>query len=144
MNMDPDEVNAFGETSLGDILEEAHKRSSEQKELVERLVDQLSDLMEDEDDAVALVPLIKEYLEINVQNNEQLVKIAQVIQRMYNASIKQSGGTGDGGDAGFTDEDKEELRDIAENMSEADAEELMTEAEDAVEDIGKEADQIDV
>lgn len=136
MNMNPDEVNAFGETSLGDILEEAHGRSKDQKELVERLIDQLSDLMESEDDAIALVPLIKEYLEINVKNNEQLVKIAQVIQRMYNASIKQNDDGGGGG--GFTDEDKEELRSIAENMSEADAEELMQEAEEAVGEIDKE------
>lgn len=134
--MDPDEVNAFKDTSLGDILEEAHNRSSEQKELVERLIDQLSDLMDDGEDAVALVPLIKEYLEINVQNNEQLVKIAQVIQRMYNASIKQDGGSNAGG--GFSEEDKEELRGIAEEMSDTEAENLMDGAKEVAKKIGKE------
>jgi hypothetical protein len=136
--MDPDDVTAFGGTSLGDILEEAHDRSKEQKELVERLIDQLSDFMEDEDDAVALVPLIKEYLEINVQNNEQLVKIAQVIQRMYNASIKQSGSDGGSGGEGFSDEEKDELRDIAEEMGEGEIEDLMEDTEEVMEDIGKE------
>ena len=135
--MNLDEVNAFKDTTLGDILEEAHDRSSEQKELVERLIDQLSDLMDDQDDAVALVPLIKEYLEINVQNNEQLVKIAQVIQRMYNASIKQSD-DGGGGGAGFTEEDKKELRGIAEEMSQGDVEELMEETEEKVKELDKE------
>jgi hypothetical protein len=134
--MNPDEVKAFKSTSLGDILEEAHDRSNEQKQLVERLIDQLSDLMETEDDAVALVPLIKEYLEINVQNNEQLVKIAQVIQRMYNASIKQDDSGGGGG--GFSDDEKDELRDIAESMVDGDAEDMMEKAEEAVEDIDKE------
>jgi NACalpha-BTF3-like transcription factor len=129
--MNPDDVPAFGDTSLGDVLEEAHDRSKEQKELVERLVDQLSDLMEEQDDAVALVPLIKEYLEINVQNNEQLVKIAQVVQRMYNASIKQSGDEGGGG-GGFTEDDKKELRKIAEDMSEEDIEDLVEETEETV------------
>ena len=136
--MNPDEVKAFKSTSLGDILEEAHNRSNEQKQLVERLIDQLSDLMETEDDAVALVPLIKEYLEINVQNNEQLVKIAQVIQRMYNASIKQ-GDTGGGG-SGFSDDEKDELRDIAESMVDGDAEEMMEKAEEAVEEIDEDVD----
>lgn len=140
--MNPDDVTAFGETSLGDILEEAHNRSQEQKEIVERLVDQLSDLMESEEDAVALVPLIKEYLEINVQNNEQLVKIAQVIQRMYNASIKQSGDDGGGG-VGFTDEEKEELRGIAEEMGEEEMEDLMGEAKKKVKQIDKE-EELDV
>lgn len=141
--MNPDDVTAFGETSLGDILEEAHDRSKEQKELVERLIDQLSDLMESEDDAVALVPLIKEYLEINVQNNEQLVKIAQVIQRMYNASIKQSGSDEGGGGAGFSDEEKDELRNIAEEMGDAEIEELMGEAQEKVKEIDKE-EELDV
>lgn len=136
--MNPDDVTAFGETSLGDILEEAHDRSKEQKELVERLIDQLSDLMESEDDAIALVPLIKEYLEINVQNNEQLVKIAQVIQRMYNASIKQSGSNDGGGGNGFSDEEKDELRNIAEEMGEEEIDELMGDAKEVVKNIDKE------
>lgn len=136
--MDPDDVTAFGKTSLGDILEEAHGRSKEQKELVERLIDQLSDFMEDEDDAVALVPLIKEYLEINVQNNEQLVKIAQVIQRMYNASIKQSGSGDDSTGEGFSDEEKDELRNIAEEMGESEIEDLMEDTEEVMEDLDKE------
>lgn len=133
--MDPDEVNAFNNTSLGDILEEAHNRSNEQKELVERLIDQLSDLMETEDDAVALVPLIKEYLEINVQNNEQLVKIAQVVQRMYNAAIKQEGDGSGGGGGGFSDDEKDELRDIAESMVDEDAENMMEKAEEMAKEI---------
>lgn len=140
--MDPDKVNAFGETSLGDILEEAHERSNEQKELVERLIDQLSDFIDKSDDAVRLGPLIKEYMEINVQNNEQLVKIAQVIQRMYNASIKQDGAAASS--AGFSDEDKDELRSIAEEMSDADTDELIKEAEQAVEDAKSESDEIDL
>jgi hypothetical protein len=133
--MNPDDVNAFGSTSLGDVLEEAHDRSREQKELVERLIDELTDLMNDEDDAVALVPLIKEYLEINVQNNEQLVKIAQVIQRMYNASIKQTSSDSGGGGGGFSEEDKEELRKLAEGMSDdEEIEELIDKTEEEIEE----------
>ncbi len=133
--MDPENVKAFKDTSLGDILEEAHNRSNEQKKLVERLIDQLSDFMETEDDAVALVPLIKEYLEINVQNNEQLVKIAQVVQRMYNTAIKQEGK--DDGGGGFSDDERDELRSIAENMSEAEAEAMIEEAEATIDDLDK-------
>lgn len=133
--MDPENVKAFKDTSLGDILEEAHDRSNEQKKLVERLIDQLSDFMETEDDAVALVPLIKEYLEINVQNNEQLVKIAQVVQRMYNTAIKQEGK--DDGGGGFSDDERDELRSIAENMSDAEAEAMIEEAEATIDDLDK-------
>jgi hypothetical protein len=133
--MNPDDVSAFKNTSLGDILEEAHNRSNEQKELVERLIDQLSDLMETEDDAIALVPLIKEYLEINVQNNEQLVKIAQVVQRMYNASIKQD--DSGGGGRGFSDKEKDDLRNIAESMMDGDEENIMEKAEEMVENLEK-------
>ena len=37
-------------------------------------------------DATLIVPLIKEYLEIGVKNDEQLVKLATIIQRMQNSS----------------------------------------------------------
>ena len=49
-----------------------------------------------------IVPLIKDYLEIGVRNDEQLIKMATIVQRALNASS--------GEDAlGITEAEKEEL-----------------------------------
>jgi hypothetical protein len=55
------------------------------------------------DDAISVVPLIQGYLEISVRNDEQLVKLAQVVQRLQN--VKVEGGTG----ALLSEAEKEQL-----------------------------------
>ena len=44
--------------------------------------------------ATLIVPLIKEYLEIDVKNDEQLVKVATIIQRALNNTSSAEDGFG--------------------------------------------------
>jgi hypothetical protein len=55
-------------------------------------------------DATLIVPLLKEYLEIGVKNDEQLIKMATVIQRCLNA-----GSTGGGEGFGISEAEKTQL-----------------------------------
>ena len=49
--------------------------------------------------------MLKEYLEINVKNDEQLVKLATIVQRLAQGSVK-----GDSeGEFALTDKEKEQL-----------------------------------
>ena len=60
--------------------------------------------IKDGDTAVQIIPMLKEYLEINVKNDEQLVKLATIVQRLATAS-KQ----GSEDEFGLTDQEKEQL-----------------------------------
>jgi uncharacterized protein YaeQ len=64
----------------------------------------LKPLVQEISDATLIVPLIKEYLEIDVKNDEQLVKIATIIQRTMNNSVSAN----DGG-FGISEEEKAQL-----------------------------------
>ena len=50
-----------------------------------------------------MVPLLKEYLEISVKNDEQLIKMATIIQR----AVQNEGG--DDSNFGMTEEEKQQL-----------------------------------
>ena len=66
------------------------------------LISELKPLVSDIGDATLIVPLIKDYLEIGVRNDEQLIKMATIVQRALNSSS--------GEDAlGITEAEKEEL-----------------------------------
>ena len=66
------------------------------------LISELKPLINDIGDATLIVPLIKEYMEIGDRNDEQLIKMATIVQRALNNSS--------GEDAlGITEEEKEEL-----------------------------------
>jgi hypothetical protein len=45
-------------------------------------------MVKDGDTAIQIVPMIKEYLEINVRNDELLVKLAAIVQKIISAEGK--------------------------------------------------------
>ena len=71
-------------------------------EKLSHLISELKPLIQEIGDATLIVPLIKEYLEIGVKNDEQLIKMATIIQRAVN-------NTNDEGEFGITEEEKAEL-----------------------------------
>ena len=61
-------------------------------------------------DATVVVPLIKEYLEIGVKNDEHLIKMAAIVQRA------QSRSTDGSSEMLLTEEEKKQLLDQMEKM----------------------------
>ena len=60
-------------------------------------------MIQDTGDATIIVPLIKEYMEIGVKNDEQLIKVATILQRVF--QNQDSGAEG----FGISDEEREQL-----------------------------------
>lgn len=90
--MDSDK-EIFKGKKLSDLFEEIYNNSRETKSQVKGLIGELKPLIENIGDATLLVPMIKEYMEIGVKNDEHLIKLATVIQRLE--AIQAKGGDGD-------------------------------------------------
>ena len=71
----------FGSKKFSDILEEIYNNQKKKEKIISTLIGELKPLVNDIGDATLLVPLIAEYLEIGVKNDEQLIKMATIIQR---------------------------------------------------------------
>ena len=121
--MDSDK-EIFKRKTLSDLFEEIYNNSRETKTQVKGLIGELKPLIENIGDATLLVPMIKEYMEIGVKNDEHLIKLATVIQRIE--AIQAKGGDNDMFD--FSD-----LQDLLQE-SEQTQEELEQKAEDKQED----------
>jgi len=74
------------------------------------LISELKPLVQEIGDATLIVPLIKEYLEIGVKNDEALIKMATIIQRAV-ANIDEDGGLG------ISDEEKAQLLEEMEKLN---------------------------
>ena len=83
--------------------------------------------IKDGDTAVQIIPMLKEYLEINVKNDDQLVKVAAIVQRIIAAESK--GGSED--EFGLSDAEKEQLMGAIEDA----ATDLQTHSDDIQEDM---------
>jgi len=88
----------FKGKTLSDLFGEIYDNSNETKHQVRALINELKPLIENIGDATLIVPMIKEYMEIGVKNDEHLIKLATVIQRIETAQAK-----GDGGEFDFSD-----------------------------------------
>ena len=82
------EFEIFEGKSLSSLFEDIYENSKTNKEQLTVLVAEVASFIKDGDMAVQLIPMIKEYLEINVKNDEQLVKLATIVQRMATAGNK--------------------------------------------------------
>ena len=80
----------FKGKTLSDLFGEIYDNSKETKAQVKGLIGELKPLIENIGDATLLVPMIKEYMEMGVKNDEHLIKLAQVIQRLE-ATIARGG-----------------------------------------------------
>ena len=92
----------FGNKKFSDILEEIYTNQKTKQKQVTSLISELKPLINEIGDATLIVPLIKEYMEIGVRNDEQLIKMATIVQRALNNS-----GSDDA--LGITEAEKEEL-----------------------------------
>lgn len=81
----------FKGKNLSNLFEEIYDNSSETKGQIRSLIGELKPLVESAGDATLIVPLIKDYLEISVKNDEHLIKLATVIQRLE--AIEAKGGS---------------------------------------------------
>ena len=73
----------FKNKKFADLLEEIYDNQKKKEKQISTLISELRPLIEDTGDATLIVPLIKEYLEIGVKNDDQLVKVATIIQRIF-------------------------------------------------------------
>ena len=101
----------FDDKSFSDILKEIHKNQSKKAKQLASLIAELRPLITNLGDATVVVPLIKEYMDISVKNDEQLIKMAAIVQRL-------STGTANSGDGGtLTEAEMEQLQEVASEIA---------------------------
>jgi hypothetical protein len=100
----------FGNKKFSDILEEIYNNQKKKETQVTALISELKPLINEIGDATLIVPLIKEYMEIGVKNDEQLIKMATIVQRVLNTGQK------DDGSFSISEEEKQQLLETMEDL----------------------------
>lgn len=103
------DIEVFDGLSFDSLLKKIHDNSETKSKTIMNLINQVSDKINDPNSATLLVPLIAEYLNISVKNDEQLIKLAAIIQRITKTS------TSGEGDVLLTEEEKKALLESVES-----------------------------
>tara|TARA_R110000824_G_scaffold394048_2_gene593615 strand:- start:106 stop:507 length:402 start_codon:yes stop_codon:yes gene_type:complete len=114
----------FEGKSFQDLTKDIYENTTKKKIQIDLLISEIHGFITTIDDVVMVAPIIKEYMEVSVKNDEHLVKLAGVLQRIISKS------------AGDSDESM--------LLSESEKEELMGTLQDTVNDLQKRNDEVEV
>jgi hypothetical protein len=103
------EKTVFGTKKFSDLLEEIYNNQKRRETQVTALISELKPMVTDIGDATLIVPLIKEYMEIGVKNDDALIKMATLVQRALNSSNEEGG-------LGISDDEKQQLLEEMEKL----------------------------
>jgi hypothetical protein len=117
------DYEVFEGKSLSDVFKDIYDNTDKNRKQLDVLTRELVSFIKDGDTAVQIVPMLKEYLEINVKNDDQLVKIAAIVQRLVAAEAKG------GSEEAF-------------GLSENEKDQLMKAVEESAQDVQKYSDTI--
>ena len=112
----------FEGKSFQDLTKDIYKNTTDRKKQIDLLISEIHGFITTIDDVVMVAPIIKEYMDASIKNDEHLVKLAGVLQRI----ISKSSGA-----------DDESML-----LSEAEKEELMGTLQDTVTDLQNESDRL--
>ena len=88
------DIEIFKGKSFSDLMKDIYSNSSKKDRQINLLIGELRPLIKNVGDATVIVPLIKEYLEVGVKNDEHLVKLAAVVQRLVSTNNRVQSETG--------------------------------------------------
>ena len=119
-----DKNEIFEGKTFQDLTKDIYENTTKRKTQIDLLISEIHGFITTIDDVVMVAPIIKEYMDTAVKNDEHLVKLAGVLQRI----ISKSQGESDESML-LTDEEKEEL---------------MGTLQDTVQDLQNESDRLEV
>ena len=100
----------FGKKKFSDILQEIYTRSTTKEKQISDLIEQLKELIQNTGDAVMMVPLIASYMDLNLKNDDALIKMAAIVQKAITRGKET-------GDFILPDNEKEELLKLAQEAT---------------------------
>jgi hypothetical protein len=124
--MDKDD-KIFGNKTLSDVFADIYKKSNEKDRQIKMLIGELRPLIQNIGDATVIVPLIKEYMDVAVRNDDHIIKMASIVQRLIGSQQKSAALGGD--NFMLSDEEKAKLLSELDEM-EADIQDSAHEPDD--------------
>tara|TARA_B100001113_G_scaffold347188_1_gene339204 strand:+ start:16307 stop:16684 length:378 start_codon:yes stop_codon:yes gene_type:complete len=92
--------------NLSDLFKKIDDNTKRNKIQIESLIQELMVFIKDPNTAIQLFPMISDFTEANIRNDELLVKLAAVVQRVMSVE-----GKSDSTEFGLSDEEKKGILD---------------------------------
>lgn len=87
------DTEIFEGKSFSGLLKDIHDNALVKRTSINDVVKQLMTMIKTSDDAIVFAPIIREFMDVGVKNDDQVIKIATIVQRMV--SMQQASASGE-------------------------------------------------
>jgi septal ring factor EnvC (AmiA/AmiB activator) len=105
------DFEVFEGKKFSELMKDIYVRSDDKKDKISTIIDSLKSLIVTIEDAVSILPMIKDCMEVGVRNDDQLVKMASVLQKLVSSRAFAESSNDE------LDFDMEELEEIKRNAN---------------------------
>ena len=98
------EYVVFDDKTLSDVFKDIYKNTESKREQINTFITKLVRQIRTPEDAAVISPIIKDFMEVNVKNDEHIVRISQIAQRAIAIGTKAASST-----ELLTEEEKQQL-----------------------------------
>lgn len=91
--------------SFRDLCKDVIDRSQSKKDQLDTLLSEVRGYIKTANDVAVYLPRVKELLEVGIKNDEQIIKLTSILQKLQSTQLESSGGN----DGLLSDDDKEQL-----------------------------------
>jgi len=106
------DFNIFGDKKFSDLSQEIYENSKLKKTQIDLLIQEVHGYIQGIEDIAIVGPVLKELFDVAVKNDDNLLKLATVIQRIMNKQFDLTEDT-----SLLSDEEKQELMDSLEEAA---------------------------
>lgn len=127
------EFQLFDGKNLSSLFKDIYENQQNKKKNISELIESLRKLIKNVGEATVIAPIIKDLIEVSVKNDEHLIKMATIAQRLASAEAK-----GIGEDGWLSEQEKAQLfSQLEEAVDEVDSKnkERLTDLEIEIEEI---------
>lgn len=80
---------AFGNKSVADIFQEVYNSQQKTNDNIDEIMEQIRTYVTSLNDATIISPILRDFLETNIKNNQVLLKITEIVQKAYERHEKE-------------------------------------------------------
>ena len=106
------DFNIFGDKNFSDLSQEIYENNKLKKTQIDLLIQEVHGYIQGIEDIAIVGPILKELMDVGVKNDDNLLKLATVIQRIMNKQADVTEET-----SLLSEDEKEELMNALEDMS---------------------------
>ena len=106
------DFNIFGDKKFSDLSQEIYENTKLKKTQIDLLIQEVHSYIQGIEDIAIVGPILKELFDVGVKNDDNLLKLATVIQRIMNKHLDLTEDT-----SLLSDEEKQELMDSLEEAA---------------------------